>query len=70
MTKVEENSTELSAPAGYRIAAFCKMAPMSRSTFFRLVKRGEIKTIRYGGLVVVPRAEAERLFQFGTGKAA
>jgi excisionase family DNA binding protein len=49
----------------YRVADFCRRIGISRSTFYALLKREEIKVIRLGGRTLVPRAEAERLVSGG-----
>jgi len=60
-----EKTSEISQPAGYRVKEFCAKAPMSRASFWRRVAEKRIKTIKYGGLVIIPHAEAVRVFEHG-----
>jgi hypothetical protein len=70
MSEVQKSFPELTAPAGWRVSEFCTKAPMSKATFWRLVKKGLIRTIKYGGTTIIPAAEAERIFLNGTKSAA
>lgn len=45
----------------YQVGAFCNLVGISRSHFYRLVKKGEIKTVRLGTRTLVPACEVERL---------
>jgi hypothetical protein len=47
------------------VTEFCERAPMSRSTFWDLVRIGKIPVIRFGRITVVPHDEAERLLSEG-----
>ncbi len=48
-------------PLAFRVAPFCEAIGISRSTFYAMRKRGEIRVVRIGGRTLVPAAEAERL---------
>lgn len=46
----------------YPIPESCALlGGISRSSFFELVKNGELKTIKIAGRTLVPRSELERL---------
>lgn len=49
----------------YRVKAFCERIGISRSTFWKYSNLGKIKTIRIGGRVLVPHAEALRIASEG-----
>lgn len=53
-------------PLAYRVGPFCELMGISRSHFYRLVRRGQIKTVRLGGRTLVPASEATRLLH-GSG---
>lgn len=40
---------------------------VSRTTIYRLGKRGEIRTVRIGGRTLIPRTELQRLVNRGAG---
>lgn len=51
----------------YPIPESCVMlGGISRSSFFELVKNGELKTIKIAGRTLVPRSELERLTRIDT----
>jgi hypothetical protein len=71
MTEIAKTFPEVAGlTAGWRVTPFCEKAPMSRAKFWRLVKKGEIRTIKYGSTTIIPADEVERIFTHGTGKAA
>lgn len=43
---------------------------VSRTTIWRLAKRGDIRTVRIGNRTLVPRTELQRLIADGTGVAS
>ena len=47
--------------AAWRVREFCEAHRISHSTFWKYVGLGKIKTIRIGGRVLVPAAEAHRI---------
>ncbi|OGV57121.1 MAG: hypothetical protein A2X49_01505 [Lentisphaerae bacterium GWF2_52_8] len=48
-----------------RVNEFCKACAISRPTFFRWIKAGQIKPMRLGGVLRVPEAELNRLAKVG-----
>lgn len=48
-------------PLAYQVNPFCEMLGIGRTTFYNLVKAGELRTVMIGGRRVVPASEAERL---------
>jgi excisionase family DNA binding protein len=44
-----------------RINDACSLIGVARSTLYRLIDSGEVKTIRIGGRHLVPRSELDRL---------
>ncbi|PPQ26647.1 hypothetical protein CCR94_22035 [Rhodoblastus sphagnicola] len=49
----------------YRVNDFCKAIGLSRSTFYKLLSEGKVKTVSIGGRRLVPVCEAERLLNGG-----
>ena len=45
----------------WRVSEFCEAHRISHSTFYKYRGRGQIKTIRIGGRVLIPAAEAVRI---------
>lgn len=54
----------------YRVSDACLGLGISRTSFYELVKSGEIKTIKIAGRTLVPRTELERLTRVDRDKAA
>ena len=48
-------------PLAYRVDPFCRAVGISRSSFYDMLKRGELKTIVVAGRRLIPKAEAGRL---------
>ncbi|MGX9426270.1 MULTISPECIES: hypothetical protein [Bradyrhizobium] len=46
---------------GWRVPEWMKLTNTSRQTFWRQVKRGDLKVVYVGHTPLVPRAEAVRL---------
>lgn len=49
-------------PLSLSIAETCKQLSISKSFFYLLVKRGQIKPVKLGRRTLVPFVEIERLF--------
>ncbi len=49
----------------HRVKPFCERIGISASTFWKYERLGQIKTIRIGGRVLVPHAEALRIASEG-----
>jgi hypothetical protein len=49
----------------HRVRSFCERIGISASTFWKYERLGKIKTIRIGGRVLVPHAEALRIASEG-----
>jgi hypothetical protein len=47
--------------AAWRVREFCDAHRISHSTFWKYAGLGKIKTIRIGGRVLIPAAEAHRI---------
>lgn len=45
----------------WRVNSFCRAVGISRTSFYELVKRGEIRTVLIAGRRLVPDTEARRL---------
>lgn len=56
-----QQDTNTLKPLAYRVSPFCRVIGIGRSTFYELVKRGEIRVVKIGGRTLVPASEAERL---------
>jgi hypothetical protein len=46
---------------GWRVAEFCKLVPVSRTTISKMAKQGELRLVYFGDVPIVPRTEAVRL---------
>ena len=57
---------------GLRTSELLKRLPIGRTTLWRLMKSGKVKSIRFGRLIVIPMDEVARLEREGTspGEAA
>lgn len=49
------------ARLAWQVNPFCRALGISRTSFYELVKRGEIKTVVVAGRRLVPDSEARRL---------
>jgi excisionase family DNA binding protein len=49
----------MEAPMYYTIPEFLDLYPMGRSTFYRLVKEGQLRLTKFGGSSRVAKADAE-----------
>jgi predicted site-specific integrase-resolvase len=58
MPNVETEATQRLA---WRVNPFCHALGISRTSFYELVKRGEIRTVVVAGRRLVPDSEASRL---------
>jgi len=52
----------------YRIKDFCTAYGLSRTTVYKLIADGTLKTVRIGGRRLVPVDAAEALLSIGGGK--
>jgi len=62
---MENAMTTTQEKLAYRVNEFCKAIGLSRSTFYKLLAEGKIKTVTVGGRRLVPAGEAERLANGG-----
>lgn len=51
------------APLAHTINAAARRLGVGRTTFYELLDRGEIKTIRFGARRLVPETELQRIVQ-------
>ena len=67
MTIENQQTIPIEAPerAAWRVREFCEAHRISHSTFWKYVGLGKIKTIRIGGRVLIPAAEAHRIASEG-----
>jgi hypothetical protein len=61
MTKTTTSLPESDERLGWRVAEFCKLIGMNRSTISKMAKLGQLNLIYFGDCPIVPRAEAIRL---------
>ncbi|MGE0235881.1 helix-turn-helix transcriptional regulator [Methylocystis sp.] len=61
------NHTEADTVRAHRVKQFCERVGISASTFWKYVRQEKIRTIRIGGRVLVPHAEALRILSEGVG---
>lgn len=61
----ESKQNETPERAAWRVREFCEAHRISHSTFWKYVGLGKIKTIRIGGRVLIPAAEAHRISSEG-----
>ncbi len=59
--EIKDSETIIEKPFAYRVKTFCRRFEISSSTFWLLVQKGEIKTIKLGGSTLVPSTEVARL---------
>jgi excisionase family DNA binding protein len=48
-------------PLAYRVNPLCRRLGIGRSTLYKMMKSGKIKTVIVGGRRLIPAAEVERL---------
>jgi predicted site-specific integrase-resolvase len=53
--------TEQAPRLAWQVNPFCRAVGISRTSFYELVKRGEIRTVLVAGRRLVPDTEARRL---------
>lgn len=53
--------TEQTPRLAWQVNPFCRAVGISRTSFYELVKRGEIRTVVVAGRRLVPDSEARRL---------
>jgi predicted site-specific integrase-resolvase len=53
--------TEQPPRLAWQVNPFCRAVGISRTSFYELVKRGEIRTVLVAGRRLVPDTEARRL---------
>jgi hypothetical protein len=46
---------------GWRMAEFCRLVHIDRSTVLKMAKQGKINLVYFGAAPIVPRCEAVRL---------
>lgn len=51
--------TESTERVNWRVSEFCHAHGIGRTTFYELVKKGEIKIIKVGSRTLIPNSEAE-----------
>jgi excisionase family DNA binding protein len=63
MTDARTNETPTSSlpRQAWRVREFCEAVRISRSHFYELMKRGELRTVTLGGRRLVPDSERARL---------
>ena len=52
---------EAAKPLAYQVNSFCELLGIGRTTFYNLVKAGQLRSVLIGGRRVVPASEADRL---------
>ena len=57
-------------PLAYQVSPFCRRIGIARSTFYELVRKGEIRTVTLGGRRLVPATEVARLLGNAEAKNA
>lgn len=60
MTESQNNKT-LTPKLAWQVNEFCQAIGIGRSTFYKMVARGEIETVIFGGRRLVPEPVASRL---------
>ena len=53
--------TEEAPRLAWRVNPFCRAVGISRTSFYELVKSGQIRTVMIAGRRLVPNSEARRL---------
>jgi excisionase family DNA binding protein len=62
LTQKKENQI-IEQPLAYRVKDFCAKIGISHSSFYLLVKQGEIRAVKVGGCRLVPASEVQRLLR-------
>ncbi len=61
----QAKTTEVPERAAWRVREFCQAYRISPSSFWKYVGLGKIEVIRFGGRVLVPESEAQRISREG-----
>lgn len=64
----QSHTTTTGDRRAYRIKDFCAAYGVSRTTVYKLIAEGTLKTVRIGGRRLVPVDAAEALLSTGGGK--
>lgn len=65
--------SEASAPVerlSYRLVEASKMLGVAKSTLHDMLRRGELRSVRLGRVVLIPRAELDRLLSGESARRA
>lgn len=58
----QKNTKEIvESPFAYRVREFCEKIGISHSSFYLLLKQGEIRAVKVGGRRLIPASEVQRL---------
>ena len=56
-------------PLAYQVTTFCQRIGIGRSTFYKLIQNGKLRTVTVGGRRLVPASEVDRLLGNKEGNA-
>jgi excisionase family DNA binding protein len=56
-----ENTNVTDQPRAFRIKDFCALYSVSRSSAYKLMAEGKLRTVRVGGRRLIPKDSAEAL---------
>lgn len=60
-----QNSPKIT-PLGYSIEQITKVIPIGRSSIYKLIKNGDLKTVIICGRRIVPASEIDRIFSISS----
>jgi excisionase family DNA binding protein len=63
---MDVNTTPNPSALAYRVKAFCEAVGLGRTTLYKLMREGKVKTVVIGGRRLVPAEEAQRLVREGS----
>jgi excisionase family DNA binding protein len=61
MAKELSNTSVAEKPLAYTLRTFCRQVGISRSSTYKLIKAGKLKTVLVSGRRLVPASEALRI---------
>jgi excisionase family DNA binding protein len=64
-----QNNSPTTSRRAFKVDAFCDAYGPSRSTLYKLIREGKIRTIKIGGTRLIPASEGERLITEGLSEA-
>jgi len=60
---MRNTTAKLLSPMSYTVEGFLKNVPIGRTSLYKLIKEGKLKSVMISGRRIIPAKEAERLLE-------